>query len=134
MSAPKNKGRALVKIAVVVVVLVAAAAWASRGLRETARVKAASRDDAVDAVTGSVMVSADGGFKEIKSEAAGKVVEAQAIHVDTAFTAGAPLVKLDTSDLDRQMTEAEREFNARKERWAIELENKDAEKFATDDL
>src|SRR5947207_2098304 len=134
MSVPKNKGRALIKIAVIVVVLVAAAAWASRGLRDTARVKPASREDAVDAVTGSVTVFADGGYKEIKSEAGGKVSAAQAINKKTPFTKNAPLVQLDTTDLDREISETEREFKSKQERWAIELENKDAEKFAADDL
>src|SRR5687767_11577735 len=99
MPAQRNNGRALVKVALVLVVLVAAGVWAFQSLRSTARVKVVDRDVAIDAVTGSVSVTADGGYKEIKSEAAGKVVDAQAINKDSRFTKRAPLVQLDTTEL-----------------------------------
>src|SRR6187549_2405375 len=102
MLAQRNNGRALVTLAIVLVVLAAAAVVTYRSLRETARVKAVNHDIAVDAVTGTVLVTADGGFKEVKSESGGKVKHAQAINKESKFKAGDPLVQLDTTDLDRQ--------------------------------
>jgi RND family efflux transporter MFP subunit len=134
MLAQRNNGRALVKVAIVLVVLIAAAVWASHSLRSTARVKIVNRDTAVDAVTGSVTVTADGGYKEIKSEAAGKVIEAQAINKDTPFQKNAPLVQLDTSDLDRRKAEVQRNFDSMQEKWKIELANNPEEDVAKDAL
>src|SRR5688500_15827725 len=103
MLAPRTNGRAVVTVAIVLVVLAVAAVLVSRELRETARVKAVGRDTAVDAVTGTVTVTADGGYKEVRSEVPGKVVEAQAINKDSRFKKRDPLVQLDTADLDRQI-------------------------------
>ena len=71
MFAQKNNGRALVNVVIILVVLAAGVFVALRSLRSTARVMPVGRGTAVDAVTGSVIVTADGGFKEVKSEAGG---------------------------------------------------------------
>src|SRR3954471_9138962 len=103
MRARKNNGRVFVKLLVVLLVLAGAAVFAYRNLQATARVKVVGRDNAVDAVTGTVMVYADGGYKEVKSEVGGKVLDAEAISKGNHFIARAPLVKLDTSDIDREI-------------------------------
>src|SRR4030095_11669014 len=115
MPVPRNRGRALVNVILILVLLVAACFYLTPRLRSTARVKAVNRDTAVDAVTGTVTITADGGYKEGKSEAAGKVINARAINKDSPFKKGDPLVKLDTTDLDREEAEAVRNFNATQE-------------------
>ncbi len=134
MLAQRNNGRAVVNVALVLAVLVAAGFVAYRNLRETARVKAVNRDTAVDAVTGTVLVTADGGFKELKSEAAGKVKSAQAINKKSKFKAGDPLVQLDTTDLDRQIAELERNYRATKERTELQLKDDPREAIAEEQL
>jgi RND family efflux transporter MFP subunit len=85
-------------------------------------VKAVNRDMAVDAVTGSVVVHAEGGFKELKSEAPGKVVQAN-LKPGSHFKKGDVLVQLDTTEIDRQMAEAKRKYEFEKARARIVLDN-----------
>jgi len=122
MPANPSKGGLLVRIAVVLAVLAAAAFAVVHNLRDTARVKAVNRDTAIEAVTGSVVVQADGGFKELRSEAAGKVTVAN-IKPGSSFRKGDVLVQLDTTDLDRQIAETRRRFESDKARARIALEN-----------
>jgi RND family efflux transporter MFP subunit len=91
-------------------------------LRETARVKLVNRDTAIEAVTGSVVVQAVGGFKELKCEAAGKVKIAN-IKPGSDFKQGDVLVQLDTTELDRQIAELKRKFESDKERAKIQKDN-----------
>lgn len=106
-----NKGGALVKLAIVLVVLAAIGVAAFARLQKTVRVKAAKIDTAVDAVTGSVTVDADGGTrKELKSEGEGTVSECQAIADGAKFKKGDVLLRLDTSDLDRRWEETKRAY------------------------
>lgn len=134
MLAQRNNGRALVNVALVLVVLAAAGVVVYRSLRETARVKAVNRDTAVDAVTGTVLVTADGGFKEVKSEAPGKVKLAQAINKNSKFKAGDPLVQLDTTDLDRQIEELQRNYDLTKKRTELLLKDDPREAVAEEQL
>lgn len=121
MSAQKNKGGVVLKLIVVLVLLSAAGYAAFHNLQGTARVKAAGRDTAVDAVTGSVLVHADGGMKELKSEAAGKVTIAN-IKPGSRFKKGDVLVQLDTTDLDRDIREAKRTYEDARERNRLRRE------------
>lgn len=114
--------------------LVAAAGFAIvHNLRDTAKVKAVNRDTAIDAVTGSVLVQAEGGFKELKAEAAGKVKVAN-IKPGSHFKKGDVLVQLDTTELDRQIAETQRKFEADKARAKIALENNPERKVAEERL
>jgi RND family efflux transporter MFP subunit len=104
-----------VKTIVVLVLLAAAGVAVFYNVQKTARVKASERDNAVDAVTGSVLIHADGGMKDLKSEAAGKVVMAN-IKPGSKFKKDDVLVQLDTTDLDRDISEAKRLYeHARQE-------------------
>ena len=58
----------VVKVAVVLVLVGAGLALASVGFRTLARVETVTRGKAVAAVSGSVVVYADGNIKELKSE------------------------------------------------------------------
>ncbi len=121
MSAPKNKGGVVLKLIVVLVLLSATGYAVFHNLQGTARVKAAGRDTAVDAVTGSVLVHADGGMKPLKSEAAGKVTIAN-IKPGSRFKKGDILVQLDTTDLDRDIREAKRAYEDARERNRLRRE------------
>lgn len=133
MQANPSKGGLLVRIAVALAVLAAVTVAVLHNLRDTARVKAVNRDTAIDAVTGSVVVQADGGFKELRSEAAGKVVVAN-IKPGSHFRKGDVLVQLDTTELDRQIAETRRKFESDKARARIALENNPERKVAEERL
>lgn len=129
MQANPSKGSLLTRIAVALALLAAAGFAVVHNLRDTAKVKAVNRDTAIDAVTGSVLVQADGGFKELKSEAAGKVKVAN-IKPGSHFVKGDVLVQLDTTELDRQIAETRRKFESDKTRARIALENNPERKVA----
>ena len=133
MQANPNKGRLLVRIAVALGLVAAAGVAVVHNLRDTAKVKAVNRDTAIDAVTGSVLVQAEGGFKELKAEAAGKVKVAN-IKPGSHFKKGDVLVQLDTTELDRQIAETQRKFEADKARAKIALENNPERKVAEERL
>jgi hypothetical protein len=63
MSEPRNNGNLVLKLGLVLAALGGVAFFILHNLQGTARVKPVNRDMAVDAVTGSVVVQADGGFK-----------------------------------------------------------------------
>lgn len=122
MFAKKTDGRFLLKLGLVLVVLAGLAVAAFNGLQKTARVKLAKPDTAVDAVTGSVMVDADGGTnKELKAEADGKVVACENIVEGRQFKEGDVLVQLDTLELERLIKETKRKYADDKRLAHIEL-------------
>ena len=123
MRAKKNNGSLLLKLGLVLAVLAGAGFYLFSSLQGTARVKAAAIDTAVDAVTGSVMIHADGGFRDIKSESAGKVKTAN-LKPGSHFKKGDVLVELDTTDLDRAIAELDRKYDDDKALQAIRLKNR----------
>ena len=131
MVAKKNKGGVLLKLGVVLVVLVAVGVAAFFSLRGTARVMPVRRALAEDAVTGSVTIDADGGVKELKSEAQGKVINVHKIKGGSKFKKNDPLVLLDESDLVREKEEFERQYNDRKERAELQFKSDTEVKDAT---
>jgi RND family efflux transporter MFP subunit len=133
MPAPRNNGNLVLKLALLLAVLAGTAFLVLQNLQGTARVKPVNRDMAVDAVTGSVVVQADGGFKELKSEAAGKVVMAN-IKPGSHFKKGDVLVQLDTTELDRQVAETKRKFESDRARAKIILDNNPEKKVAQEKL
>lgn len=133
MAVNRNKGSILLKLGLVLLVLAGVAVAVLQNIRDTARVKPVNRDTAIDAVTGSVVVHADGGFKELKSEAAGKVVVAN-LKPGSHFKKGDVLVQLDTTELDRQIAETKRKFESDKARAKIQLENNPERKVAEERL
>src|SRR5688572_7425310 len=98
MFAKKNNGGILLKLGLVLVVLAAIGVGIYFSLRSTARVIAVKRELAEDAVTGSVTVDADGGIKELKSDAEGRVIDVHKIKPGSKFKKGDPLVLLDPTD------------------------------------
>ncbi|MSU48592.1 MAG: efflux RND transporter periplasmic adaptor subunit [Opitutus sp.] len=134
MSAKKNNGRVLLKLGLALVGLAGLGVALFLGFQNTARVEAVKRGAAVDAVTGSARVDADGGLRELPSEVAGKVMWCEAIDSGRAFKVGEKLVQLDTADLDRRIAETERNYKAAKERARLILENNPERKVAQDAL
>ncbi len=133
MRPKNNQGSVLVRVVVVLVLLGGAAAAFFLSTDRTARVKAASREIAVDAVTGSVMIYAEGLIRDLPSEAAGKVIECN-IKAGSLFKKGDVLVKLDTTDLLRKKRELQRVFDDNKARTKIVLDNNPDKKVATEKL
>jgi RND family efflux transporter MFP subunit len=133
MRAKTNSGGVVLKVIVVLVLLTAASVALFYNFQSTARVKASERDNAVDAVTGSVTVQADGGMKDLKSEAAGKVVMAN-IDPGSKFKQHDVLVQLDTTDLDRDIEEAIRTYEHARQETKLKREANVDKKVATDKL
>ncbi|MBM3864469.1 MAG: efflux RND transporter periplasmic adaptor subunit [Verrucomicrobia bacterium] len=133
MFTSSRSGRRLLLPALAVALAAGVAFAFFQGTRATARVKAANRDTAIDAVTGSVVVDAEGGFKELRSEAAGKVVTA-ILRPGTHFRKGEVLVQLDTTELDRQISETRRKHGTDKARARLLLENNPERKVAEERL
>lgn len=104
------------KLGLALVVLVAAGFAARHQFQATARVKAASRDTAVYAVTGSVMVHASKGIRPVRSEVGGKVIDCTALDPNHKFKKGDVLVQLDASELQRTISETKRKYESDKER------------------
>lgn len=118
-----NHGNALVKV-LVVLVLVAGIVVAVRfGLRETVIVDRVTVGYAVDVVPGSVEVRADKNLQELKIEAAGRVLQCEALEPGKPFKKGDLLVELDTTDLKRAFAEKEREFAHAKQQAEIKLKS-----------
>lgn len=123
MSAQPVKSGRWLKIAAVVIVLAAAGVVAFIYFRPTATVAVVRRDKAVDVVTGSVVVHADKDQQDIKSEMAGRVVWIDPRQLGVPFKKGEPIVKLDTSELERAKKEAADDYNALVERMKIKKQN-----------
>ena len=123
MPGKNGKINVVLKLAVVLAVVVAAAWLAFNGFRATAVVATVRRDAAVDIVTGSVVVHADGDLKEVKSEADGRVAWCAALDAGRPFKQGDELMRLDSEDLQREIKQAESDHTAATERRKIELRN-----------
>src|SRR5688572_6350821 len=123
MVANKTRGSVLLKLGLVLVLIAVGVYAVLQGWQDTARVKKVRRGNAVDAVTGSVSVDADGGVnKELKCEADyGKVVECAKINVNEKFKKGELLLKLDTTELDRAEKEYVRKYTDSKREAHIRL-------------
>lgn len=121
MLVKKNKGGALINLGLFLLVLAAIAVVISYRLEGTARVKLVKRDTAVDAVTGTVNVDADGGTKELKSEAAGKILWCEALGLGNHFKENDPLLKLDSSELERSIADTKRKYEQETERARVAL-------------
>lgn len=119
----KIRGGLLLKLGLLLVLIAVGVFVVLNGFQDTARVKKVRRGTAVDAVTGSVTVDADGGTtKELKCEADyGKVIECAKIDVNSTFKEGELLLKLDTSELDRAESEYKRKYLDAKREAHIKL-------------
>jgi RND family efflux transporter MFP subunit len=110
MLVQKNNGRVLITLALVLIVLAAIGFFALQQFRPTARVKAVNRQEAADAVTGTVTIDAQGGTRDFKSEAPGKVIWCEALKQTAMFKKDDKLLELDSTDIKRQMEDARRAF------------------------
>lgn len=113
----------VVKVAVVLVLVGAGLALASVGFRTLARVETVTRGKAVAAVSGSVVVYADGNIKELKSEARGTVVWCEALDLGKGFKEGEVLVRLDPTELERQIEQSKRDFETAQRRVEVRFAN-----------
>jgi RND family efflux transporter MFP subunit len=134
MLTKKNNGGVLFKLGLVLVVLAGAAAALMLGFQATARVEPVKRDTAVDAVTGSARVDADGGLKELKLDVPGVVAWCEALDPNRKFKAGEKLLQLDTSEIDRRIAETQRTHEDAKRRAKILRDNNPERKVAKETL
>ncbi len=116
MPAKNDNGNAALKLIVVLAVLLAAVVFARSYFSAPAVVATVARGTAVDIVTGSVVVHAEGGggdYFPLKSELAGRVAWCEPLDPKSAgFKQGDELLRLDVDDLKREMKEAEDDYQA----------------------
>ncbi len=113
MQAKTGNIRLLLKLALAAVVVGAAAVGALQRFSDTVVVAPVTRGAAVSAVPGSIEVSADqGGIRPLKSELGGRVEWCEALTPDAHFKKGDVLVKLDATDLVREIDETKRNFES----------------------
>lgn len=120
MSAQTANPRVLARLAIVAVILAAAGIVAFYRFRATATVATVQRGTAADIVTGSVVVHADKDLQQIKSEVDGRVIWIDPRQLGEPFKANEKILKLDSTDLEREIKQAETDFNTQLERRKIE--------------
>jgi RND family efflux transporter MFP subunit len=116
MPAKNGSSRFVLKLLTVLALLAAAGYFAWRYFSPIAVVEPVRRGKAVDAVTGSVNVNADGGIRALKSQAAGLVVKCDALGEDKTFRKDDVLVELDSSEIKRAIKNLENAHNAQMEK------------------
>lgn len=108
-------GNIVLKLLAILVVLGAAGTYFLLGLRPVVRVETVRRGLAVDAVPGSVVVAAEKDLQELRIELGGRVAWCDPLGSGATFKQGDVLLRLDTSDVDRAMSERTRNYNAGRE-------------------
>ena len=113
MTAKNGNIRLILKLALAAVVVGGAAVVALQRFSDTVVVAPVTRGAAVSAVPGSIEVAADqGGIRPLKSELGGRVEWCEALTPDAHFKKGDVLVKLDATDLVREIDETKRNFES----------------------
>lgn len=122
---PEKTGnfRLVLQIGLALAVLAVGISAAAVALRPMARVETVIRNKAVDQVPGSVVVYADGNMKELKSQAHGIVAWCEALDPTKSFKQGDVLVRLDTTDLDREIEQAKRDYETAQQRLRVLFAN-----------
>lgn len=121
MTAKNGNISVVLKVVLALAVVAAAAYFALLRFADVATVDEVTRGEAVNAVPGSVMVYADQGVRELKSLLGGRVVECKLLDPGKEFKKGDLLLQLDTTDLKRELSEAERNFNSAQEKRKLLL-------------
>lgn len=119
MSAKNGNPGFILKLALVLLLVAGAAVVAFFQLRDTAIVQPVKRGPAVDAVPGSVVVYPEQGLRQLVSEADGKVAWCEPLLNSQHFKKGDVLLKLDTTDLDRQYAQADLDYETGQKRLKI---------------
>ena len=119
MSAQTGSARTLLQVTLALVVAGTAAGVAYVGFRSDATVAEVTRGKAVSVVTGSVVVHADGDIRDLKTEVSGRVEWCEALDPGKPFKEGDELLRLDATDVKRQIEKAKRDHDVALERSRI---------------
>lgn len=112
MTAQNGNIRLILKLVLAAVVVGVVGVFALQRFSDPVVVVPVTRGPAVSAVPGSIDVSADqGGIRPLKSELGGRVESCEALFPDARFKKGDVLMKLDSSDLEREIAETKRNFD-----------------------
>lgn len=117
MSAQNRKSRTGLKVVILLALLVGGGLVGFGLLRPEARVAAVVSGKAVNAVPGSVTVTAEY-IMELKSEADGRMLSSE-LDPGLKVTKGGTLVQIDSSDLQLEIERIENDFRAAKARIAV---------------
>lgn len=117
---PANSGNIFFKLVVVLVLLAGAGFAVVFTLGEPVAVEEVKLGKAVHAVSGSVTVFADKDLQELKTEIPGRVVWCSpSLNSGDRFKKGDPLLRLDSTELERRIADAKRNYEAAVQRRDI---------------
>lgn len=135
MTAKNGNISLLLKLALAAAVVVAVTVVALQRLSDTVVVAPVTRGKAVSAVPGSVVVAADqGGIRELKSEAPGRVANSDALVDGRPFKKGDVLLELDTKDLVRDIELSKSSFESAQELRRLTLKSNIEREVAKENL
>jgi RND family efflux transporter MFP subunit len=134
MTAKNGSISLILKLALALAVIAAVAFVALQRFSETVAVEPVRRGKAVSAVPGSVTVYADKGIREFKSDLPGRVENCDALDPERPFKKGDVLLKLDSSDLQREIDELKRNFESGQAKRKLQLEANIELKVAKENL
>lgn len=134
MTAKNGNISVILKIVLVLAVLAVVGFFALQRFGDAAIVDEVTRGEALSAVPGSVVVYADKGIRELKTDLGGRVESSKALNPGDSFKKGELLMQLDTSDLRREMAEIDRTFKSSQDKRTIALKDKTAKTLADDAL
>ncbi len=113
MTAQNGNIRLILKLVLAAAVVGAVGVFALQRFSDPVVVAPVIRGPAVSAVPGSIEVSADqGGVRPLKCELGGRVESCEALSPNAVFKKGDVLMKLDASDLRREIAETKRNFES----------------------
>ena len=125
-----NHGNVALKLLAIPVLLGGAAFAVLASFRAPAVVEEVRLGKAVDAVPGSLEVHADMDLQELKIEGSGRVVDRRALEPSRQFRQGDVLLQLDTTEIERAISEARRNYDSVKQRARIASERNTEEAAA----
>lgn len=134
MSAQTGSVRNILQVTLALGLLGGAAAAAYLGVRSDAIVAEVTRGKAVSAVTGSVVVHAEGDIRELKTEVSGRVEWSEVLEPGRHFKEGDELLRLDATDVKRQIEKAKRDHDGAREKARILRERNPLREIAREEL
>lgn len=134
MTAKNGNIRLILKLVLALAAIAGGAFVVVPRFSDVATVEAVRRGKAVSAVPGSVIVYADKGIREFKTDMAGRVEQCDALDPERPFRKGEVMLKLDSSDLEREIAELKRNFESAQEKRKRQLDANIERKVARETL
>jgi RND family efflux transporter MFP subunit len=113
-----HKSSFVLKLVLVLAVLAAAAAAGTYFLRPVAKVVTVTKGPAINAVSGSVVVQAEGGSRSLTADVGGRIIWCDPLDPNKEAKKGDKIVQLDTRDIDLDIDHYQIDLDAAKKKFA----------------